>query len=740
MQSSLAQSISRRLAVVVGVALALAATLTISYLARHQLSETADENHLAASLAKTELSWFLKSHELGVAQLAILVAEHPDDSSEVERAMRRALEEYSELESILVLDDAGVVVAARMSDSVRVSASDVVGLDRSRDPVLAPLLEGTDVRWSDAFASVVSGEPVAALVVPADGRYVVAQVRLASLEGLLITHTKHSDVRPIVTDGRGVVLLHQDPQLVAHRVNLKSVLPVASALEGRPGDYRYRWEEQSYLGSSVLVEESGWVVCVGEPASEALRPVLELAWVLVAIFAGVTAFTSFTVAVQARAVSQPLRALAKQAERIGGGDFSADSSLHRYREISFLSRSMSAMAQAIEDRERRLQESEANYRYFVESLHGVPWEYDVEADRFTWVGPQSEQIIGYPPEAWASFDAWSRFIHPEDRDRAVRYCLRETDANRPHDFQYRIVKPDGEIVWIHDIVSVRERSTGGTVLSGVLIDVTDAKMIEQSRVSVEAALAASTAKSRFLASMSHELRTPLNSIIGFSRVLSQGLAGPVTQEQRTQLDMIHRAGQHLLALVAQILDLSRIEAGKEDLVVSEFLVLDLVNEVVEMVGPLAAERGLWLRVESDSTAARATTDLGKVRQILLNLVSNALKFTQEGGVVIHMGADDGFTQSISVMDTGPGMTAQQLEQLFTEFERLGRPNEAAQSGTGLGLAISRRLAEILGGGITVRSEPDEGSVFEFEFARDVSARISTGLSPADEPDGPPVDV
>jgi signal transduction histidine kinase len=227
--------------------------------------------------------------------------------------------------------------------------------------------------------------------------------------------------------------------------------------------------------------------------------------------------------------------------------------------------------------------------------------------------------------------------------------------------------------------------------------------------------AATLAKSEFLASMSHELRTPLNSIIGFSGILLDGLAGEIPDEQRKQITMINRSGRHLLSLINDILDLSKVEAGRMEVVPVAFDVEELVRQVVEAVRPLADERSLSLTHEIAGLDTRAFTDEERLRQILLNLVGNAIKFTETGSVCVSADLADPGTISLSVIDTGSGIGKDDLDRVFEEFTQAPAPRTT--KGTGLGLTISRSMAALLGGVVTVVSEPRVGSTFTVAVPR-----------------------
>jgi signal transduction histidine kinase len=221
---------------------------------------------------------------------------------------------------------------------------------------------------------------------------------------------------------------------------------------------------------------------------------------------------------------------------------------------------------------------------------------------------------------------------------------------------------------------------------------------------------ATRAKSYFLAAMSHELRTPLNSIIGFSGTLLQGLAGPLNVEQRTQLDMIGTSGRHLLSLIEEILDLSRIESGRSPAVLEEFEVPALVSGVLAMVRPLADAKGIGLALAREPGTDLLTSDPGLVRQILINLLGNAVKFTDSGAVSLGVSVEDD-QMLFAVADTGRGIRVVDVPHIMEDFYQAAPTAEAKSAGTGLGLTISSRLAEAIGATLGVSSEFGIGSTF-----------------------------
>jgi len=246
----------------------------------------------------------------------------------------------------------------------------------------------------------------------------------------------------------------------------------------------------------------------------------------------------------------------------------------------------------------------------------------------------------------------------------------------------------------------------------------NARLLEEARSARAVALEASQAKSRFLANMSHELRTPMNAIIGYSEMLIEDAEDAGDEELIDDLRKIRTAGKHLLALINDVLDLSKIEAGKMTLAVETFDVAVLVDGVVTTIQPLADRNRDRLDVSLRGDLPTMTSDETKLRQVLFNLLSNACKFTEDGDVRLEVerrGGEGGERLVFRVEDSGIGMTAEQAERVFEEFAQADSSTQRRYGGTGLGLAISRRFARLMGGDLAVTSRPGEGSTFILEL-------------------------
>ncbi|MCL4079259.1 PAS domain-containing sensor histidine kinase [Coriobacteriia bacterium Es71-Z0120] len=377
--------------------------------------------------------------------------------------------------------------------------------------------------------------------------------------------------------------------------------------------------------------------------------------------------------------------------------------------------------------QRALEESERRYRTIFEASAQPMLLVSADGARVVDANAAAERFYGSPRERLRAMTIAD--LSADDPLDAVLEEVRKTVEERQQVGRYRHKTASGDArdVEVYATPLVFE---GETLLFTIVVDVTDRvraeRELERYRAGLESEVEertaqleeayeqlarANEAKDDFLRSMSHELRTPLNSVIGFSRLLEQELPGPLNDEQKVQVRMIRDAGMHLLSLVDDVLDLSRIEDGRVSVDLAEVDLGALARDAAAAVRPLADEKGLTLEVRA-RTGAVCRADPQLVRQIVWNLLSNAIKYTEHGSVRVAVDCD-GAKARLSVADTGPGMTPEQVERAFEAFTRFRPPGDSP--GTGLGLAISKRLAELLGGRITVESTPGEGSTFTLEL-------------------------
>jgi PAS domain S-box-containing protein len=339
------------------------------------------------------------------------------------------------------------------------------------------------------------------------------------------------------------------------------------------------------------------------------------------------------------------------------------------------------------------------------------------------VNPAFEKALGFTAKEITS-RPYVEFLHPDDREPSVRESDRLEAGEVTFAFENRFRCSDGTYKWfLWNAVSVPEKS----LIYAVGHDITRRKQVEEERQKFAITLENTNAeleirnreveratklKSKFLANMSHELRTPLNAIMGFSDLLAEGTAGRLNAKQERFVNHIKQGSSHLLQLINDILDLSKIEAGQLELRCEDFMVPDALPEVLSNIRPLAMAKNIEVqqKVEIEHTIF---ADRVRFKQILYNLLSNAVKFTPKDGRIAVACIEQGDFASISVTDTGVGIRAEDQAMVFEEFRQVDDPNGEKHEGTGLGLAITRRLVEQQGGQILLESAPGKGSRFTF---------------------------
>ncbi len=353
------------------------------------------------------------------------------------------------------------------------------------------------------------------------------------------------------------------------------------------------------------------------------------------------------------------------------------------------------------------------------------WDYDLLSGELVW-NRRWADVLGVPRSSHVpTLDDWFEHVYSEDRDEVARLFQAHLDGkNAVFEAEYRVRSGDGEIIWVLDRGTVVERTVNGRSVRaiGMVQDITAQRESEtELRRAKDEADRANMAKSEFLADMSHEIRTPMTAILGYMELLDESGEDGDPKRRADAVVSIRRNGDHLLQLINDILDLSKIEAEKFSIEDRRCSPLEIVQEIFTRMQVRSAEKGLKMQLEPIyPLPAELQSDPTRLRQILVNLVGNAVKFTESGSVHIRVEFEATPVRRfiVEVADTGVGIEQDQLDAIFDPFAQADTSMSRRFGGTGLGLGISRRLAMMLGGDISVESTPDEGSRFRLHLNLD----------------------
>ncbi len=502
-------------------------------------------------------------------------------------------------------------------------------------------------------------------------------------------------------------------------------LEPALLLPDQTGIFVESWDSQTIAGYTLVKDiynNSALLLRVELPREiyqQGQRTANFILWVVLVV--GV-AFLVITLFLLEKVVLSRLSQLSQDVNHIGSDrDLAVRLPVQGVDELSQLATRINEMLDALDHSQQVRHESEQRYRAVIEQTSESIFLIEPTTQRIIESNTAFQKLLGYDSEEILSLTLGDFIDHESE---SIAYNIERTlSAQSYHLGERRYRRKDGSFVEVE--VSANKIYYGQrTAISAVVRDITERKQVErelyQAKVTAELA---NKSKSQFLANMSHELRTPLNAIIGYSEILQEEAEELEPEELNADLGKIEAAGRHLLGLINDILDLSKIEAGKMELYLESFEVPVALQEVVFTVQPLLQKNENQLQVDCEPEIGEMYADVTKVRQILLNLLGNACKFTHQGTIFLRVFQKEGEMMVFEVRDTGIGMTPEQLEKLFQPFTQADTSTTRKYGGTGLGLAIAKQFCHMMGGEITVDSEVGKGSTFTIHLP--VTVNLST---------------
>jgi PAS domain S-box-containing protein len=378
--------------------------------------------------------------------------------------------------------------------------------------------------------------------------------------------------------------------------------------------------------------------------------------------------------------------------------------------VAVTSAGLLGIALAATQFERWTLRTNGRFENLLELSPQVVWFGDPEG-KITYLNPYWYEYTGLS-ERKALGDGWLDAVHPEDRERVVQSWQTAVKEGSDYEVELRLRGRKDEYCWfLARSRPARDESGKVDAWLGIAVDIEERKKAE------EEAWAASQAKSEFLASMSHELRTPLNAIGGYAELLALGIRGPLNAEQAQDIARIRRSQQHLLTLIQDVLNFAKVDAGQTEYHITAVPVDEALHDTESMIAPQILAKGLHYSYSGVGKTTAVLADPEKMQQIVLNLLTNAVKFTESGGTITLSSELSGKCVDIRVADTGPGISPEKLKKIFDPFVQAERRLNQPVQGVGLGLAISQDLARAMGGQVAVESAVGEGSTFTLSLPR-----------------------
>lgn len=534
-----------------------------------------------------------------------------------------------------------------------------------------------------------------------------------------------------IVDSQGRVLAHPRDDWQLEMRDLSALEPVKRMMKGETGITRFISPalNAEMISGFAVAKNVGWGIMVPQPISELTGQsdrVHNAVLAIVAIGLAAAAILGWTLSGM---LTHPVEAVVEAAQ-----DFAAGNRNRRVPglsplapvEFKTLARGFNAMAQEIQDdhealAERTRQESMEQLGRIAANIPGLLYRRVKTAEgRVTYpflrAGARNEfglELNGHRPVV----EDLIQVVHPQDASSLIWAIDESASTLDPHAHEFRIIGESGEARWARSFGIPRRRDNGDIVWDGVIVDIGETKKVEQALLEAkEEAENANRAKSEFLANMSHELRTPMNAILGFSEAMQLEIFGKLTPTYKDYAENIHSSAEHLLSLINDLLDLSKVEAGKFELEIEEVDIGDLTEEIHKLMEPKLAAGRLQLINAIPTGFPHLDADRRALKQMLLNLVSNAIKFTPaQGHIEIGAKLEANGDLRLGVADTGIGIAPNDVKTVMEPFGQVKNGLKEVPPGTGLGLPLTRSLIERHGGELRLHSIPGEGTTVELIF-------------------------
>ena len=697
-------------------------------------------NRELALAVRDQVQLQLELRQRAAAMLADGLRSDPPPPGALQRSLQALLQRDAFLQAAYVTDARGEVVDAALSAQSGRFAADAVGLDLSVQPYFAAARQQQGPVWSDTFLSTLTGQVTVALGLPAAERTILFELSLGALSKSLVDLAQSGASQVVIVDRAGRVIAHPDARQALQQESLSGLPLVRAALAGVAGSARAEQAGVRQLAHAVPVQPVGWAVVVSQPMATVMAPVVRLGGVVLTALAASVLLAVFVGWRLARRTGNEVAQLADGAQR-------AASEGGTPPELRFSTAEFNAVWTRLRDLFQQLHQRDVQTRAAQQDLQavldaatqvaiiatdqaGCVTVFNIGAQRM--LGWREDEVVGrLTPMAWhdaAEVDARALALGRKHGQvlESVETLIIEARHGGYEVRDWVFVRRDGSRFDVSLAVTAMRTPDGALKgFLGVAIDITERRRSVTLELARQTAELANEAKSDFLSKMSHELRTPLNAILGFAQLIEADRQQPPTAGHRQHLQHIQRAGWHLVRLIDDVLDLARIESGRLAVNVASVDIAPVLAHAAEMVQTQMRQYGVSLSVDLQAAPSgaplRVAADETRLVQVLVNLLGNAAKYNRPQGTVQLECSGVGGSVQLAVIDSGRGMSAAQLAQLYEPFNRLGLQNSQIE-GTGIGLVITRHLVERMQGRIEVRSEPGVGTTFTVTLPAAADAR------------------
>jgi PAS domain S-box-containing protein len=615
-----------------------------------------------------------------------------------------------QIETLQILDKQGKIVYIAPYEP------NFIGLDMSRQPYYLIPKDTKRYYFSPVFISPHNGKPVITMTVSGDKGMVVAFLNLTSINKPMQNLTQGPLSIITLVDEKGTYVSHTDVSKVAQR-ETDSNYPFLKESKIREQSLYLNYEGRPMLASVSFLSQNNWAVILYQSAEEAFAPVTKIRNIfIVGILVSLAVATIISVK-SSRKIVSPLQQLTNETYEIAKGNYDIRLPDSSFEEINHLSRHFNLMTERVMKREKALAESEEKFRDLFNNANDAIYLWILEDDGSIGKIIEANEItcfrFGYSREELLNMTPLQ--LNKKTSDENVHRIAKILRTKGKATFEATQISKTGKTMEV-EVNAHAFKMAGQNVIISVVRDITKRKRAESElKRASELAEAANRAKSEFLANMSHEIRTPMNGIMGMNQLL---LDTPLDEEQKEYAIAVKDSVNFLLNIINDILDFSKIEAGKMTLENIDFNLKKLVRETVNIMTPKTKEKSLQLNWQVDERIPSAILgDLVKLHQVLLNLIGNAVKFTDTGQIIVNAFLEQQHENKVeikfAITDTGIGISEQAIKKIFQPFEQSDSSTTRKYGGTGLGLTITHKLVELMEGKLGVTTELGKGSTFWF---------------------------